>query len=189
MAAGENQPQPVVFYILIFTCQLCRGSRRVKLLGELHKRRIESGASPHTVDCFKAASGNQPRPRICRYPIARPLLHCRNEGVVQCLFGEVEIPQQSDECGENPPRVRAVDFVDNFAYPFGTDSARQRSTLMRAYPCIRICPSRTRTENPAAMPPRIFLFGRQSRRRRNGRDAAPNRSNRDEDPSRSGPSV
>src|SRR5216683_1082425 len=118
MAASEDQPQPVVFYILTLRLY-STGEASVELLGKLPKRRIEPGAPAHTVNRFEAASGNQPRSGIHRDAITRPLLHRRGEGIVQRLLGEVEVVEQTDKSREDATRVGAVDSAHNLARPLG----------------------------------------------------------------------
>ena len=47
-------------------------------------------------------------------PLARPPLDGGCEGVVQCLFGEVEVAEQPDEGGEDAARVGAVQGINPF---------------------------------------------------------------------------
>ena len=81
-----------------------RGAVGVELLGELRQRGVEPGAPAHAVDRLEAAGRNEPRPRIGRHAVARPLLQRRREGIVQRLLGEVEVAEQADQRGEDAAR-------------------------------------------------------------------------------------
>ena len=118
MAAREDQPQPVVrdpFVVL-----LGGGRRRgVEPFGELRQRGVEASPAAHGVDGFKAAGRNEPRPRIGRHTLARPLLQGRGEGIVQPLLGEVEVAEQADQRGQDVPRLGMVDGFHPLAQLFG----------------------------------------------------------------------
>jgi hypothetical protein len=45
----------------------------------------------------------------------RPLLDGRRKGRVHRLLGDIEIPQQADQGGEDAPRVGAVDGINHRA--------------------------------------------------------------------------
>ena len=118
MAAGENQPQPVVLDVL--AVELCGIiGEGVDLLGDIVER-VEPGAPADAVDGLEAAGRNQPRPRIGGHAIARPLLERGAESVVQRLFGEVEVAEQADQRGEDAARLGAVDGVHHLPHPFGS---------------------------------------------------------------------
>ena len=129
MTTGENQPQPVVFDILVFMCQRGAGSRSVELLGEFHKRRIETSAFSKRIDGLETSGGNEPGAQIARHAIAGPLLDGCEEGFVQRLLGEFEVAKQSNERSEDTPRVGAVDIVDNRAYAYSGDRSLDHKTL------------------------------------------------------------
>jgi hypothetical protein len=48
----------------------------------------------------------------------RPLLHCRSEGIVEGILGQVEIAQQANQCGKYAPRFGAINGVHLLAYCF-----------------------------------------------------------------------
>ena len=94
MAAGEDQPQPVVLDVLaIRRCGLVR--EVLDGLGDIVER-VEPRAPAHAVNRLEAAGRNQPRARIGGQAIARPLLQCCPESIVQRLFGDIEIAEQAD---------------------------------------------------------------------------------------------
>jgi len=113
MAAGEDQPQPVVLDVLVFrpsaslalasiwrTSSSCEASKRAR-------RRMPSIALKRPAETSQ--------PRIGRQPIARPLLDCCRKGRVHRLLGDIEIAEQADQRGEDAPRVGAVDGVHHRA--------------------------------------------------------------------------
>ena len=109
MAAGEDQPQPVVFDAL----GVRRGGvirDRFDVLGVILQR-VESRAPADSVDRLEAPGRDEPRPRIGGRTLPWPVLERRAEGFMQRLFGEIEVTEQPDQGGENAPRLGAVDGV------------------------------------------------------------------------------
>jgi hypothetical protein len=109
MAAGENEPQAIVldgFAVrwsgLVDDC--------FHLLGDI-LHRVEPRASAYAIDGLEAPGGYQPRARIRRNAVARPLLECRPESNVQRLLGEIEVAQQPDQRGEDASRFGAIDHL------------------------------------------------------------------------------
>jgi hypothetical protein len=70
------------------------------LLGDI-LHRVEPRASPYAIDGLEATGRYQPRARIRRDAVARPLLECRPESVVQRFLGEIEVAQQPDQRGDS----------------------------------------------------------------------------------------
>ncbi len=118
MAAGEDQPQPVVLDPLVLPRRGILGLG-VEPRGELRLRGVEAGAAADAVDGLEAAGRNQPRPGVGGHAIPRPLLERRREGIVQRVLGEVEVAEHADEGGEDAARVGAVDRVHRLARLFG----------------------------------------------------------------------
>ena len=128
MAAGEDQPEPVVLDGLIVPPH--RVTRfGVESLGENRLRCIEPVAPPHAVDGLETAGRNEPRSGISGRSIARPLLHRRDVGIVQRVLGEVEVAKQADQGGEDAPRLGPVDRIDDLAPPFSGVLAHWRRIL------------------------------------------------------------
>ena len=100
MAAGEDQPQPIVLDTLPVPCGGV-ACRNVKSAGDLLERRVEPGAPAHCVDGLEAAGRHEPCPGIGGYAITRPPLYCCGKGIVQRFFGEVEVAEQADQGGED----------------------------------------------------------------------------------------
>ena len=118
MAAGEDQPQPVVLdAVLVRLERVARVS--IELLRDLRERRIESGTAAQGVDRLEPTGRNQPGAGIRGHAIPGPALDRGGERVVQSLLGEVEIAEQADQRGQDAARVGAVDGVHRIAHPFG----------------------------------------------------------------------
>jgi hypothetical protein len=56
---------------------------------------------PHCVNRFEATGRNEPGAWIRRNTISWPLPHRRGKRIVQPLFGEIEVAQQTDERAQN----------------------------------------------------------------------------------------
>jgi hypothetical protein len=90
----------------------------VELLGDGFLRRVEPGAPSQGVDGLEAPGRNEPRPGIGGNAILRPSFKRRGEGVVQRIFGKIEAAEQTNQCGKNPARLRAVNRLPALAYLF-----------------------------------------------------------------------
>jgi hypothetical protein len=103
VAAGENQTQTVVDHVRL-------------ILGELHRHVGFAGhfAAPpaQPVDGLEPPRGNQPRARIGRDALDRPLLDRCRERILQRLLGEIEIAEEADERRENPAGLGAINRLD-----------------------------------------------------------------------------
>lgn len=108
MAAGEDQPQTVVFHLV----HLRRLGRVFQLLGQQPQRGIEARPPAQGIDGLEATGGHQPGARVVRNAIAWPLLQRGGEGVLQRFLGTIEITQQADQRGQDPTRFAAVDRLD-----------------------------------------------------------------------------
>ncbi len=109
MATGEDQSQAIIFNALVLRdCGLTRLSFQL--------RGIESGAAAQGVNRFKAARGNQPGSSVLGHTGLRPLSERCGEGIMHRVLGKIEIAQQTDECGENAARLRAINGVEHLAY-------------------------------------------------------------------------
>ncbi len=106
VAAGEDQAQAVILHILDAPVVL------FQLLQLAEQRRLgsrETRPSAQGIDRLEAADRHQPGPGVVGHASVLPALDGHEEGLVQRLFGQVEIPQQADQGGEDPPRLLAVD--------------------------------------------------------------------------------
>ncbi len=114
MAAGENEPQAIVldglavrWSGLVDDC--------IDLLGDI-LHRVEPRASAYAVDGLEATGRYQPRARIRRDAVARPLLERCPESIVQRLLGEIEVAEQPDQRGEDPSRFGTIDCLGRVAH-------------------------------------------------------------------------
>ena len=116
MAAGEDQPQPVVLHTVVV---YVGGGRDAvaQAIGQRRERGIEPGAPAQLVDGLEAPGGDEPRPRLGGHAFGGPALHCGRERVVQRLLGQIEVAEQADQGGKNAARLGAVDGVHHLAHP------------------------------------------------------------------------
>src|SRR6516225_8504727 len=113
MAAGEDQPEPIVFDALIVERR--SGARlTVELFADPSLRRIETNASSHRVDALETAGGNKPCSRIGGHALLWPTFQRCSKGVVKRVFSKVEVAEQSDQGPEASPRLRAITLVNAF---------------------------------------------------------------------------
>jgi hypothetical protein len=106
VATREDQPQAVVLNALTSGRIRFIARLRVQTVGKLGERRVCPRATTHRIDPLNRPAGNQPRARIRRHALARPLLHRRRKRVVQRLLGKVEIPEQPYQCGKHAAATR-----------------------------------------------------------------------------------
>ena len=112
MATGEDQPQPIVLDVLVRAGRVGPGDF-LESAGDLWLQFIESTSTPERIDRLEAAGGNQPGPRVGRYPLRFPALDRGGERLVQRLLGEVEIVEQSNQRREHSSRLRLIDVSNN----------------------------------------------------------------------------
>ncbi len=108
VAAGEDEPQPVIGDALVFDHRLL-GGFALEMNGEIVPRGVEAGAAAEPVDRLEAAGRHQPCPRIFRHAIARPLRRGGGKGVMQRLFGTVEVTEETDQRGKDAAELGTVD--------------------------------------------------------------------------------
>jgi hypothetical protein len=123
MAAGENEPQAIVLDRLAvrWTGLVDDG---IHLLGDILYR-VETRTPAYAIDGLEATGGYQPRARIRRDAVARPLLERRPESIVQRLLGEIEVAQQPDQRGEDSSRFGPIDCLGRGAHRWRIDARRQ----------------------------------------------------------------
>ena len=129
MAAGEDQPQPVVLDALVFRLLGLTGAR-LQVLGEFRQRRVKPGAPAHAINGFEAAGRHEPGSRIGRHTIPRPTLYRLCEGIVQRLLGGVKVAEQANQGGKDLARFGAVDGIHQLAHPLSRVLAHCREVLM-----------------------------------------------------------
>jgi hypothetical protein len=111
VAAGEDEPQPIVLDALVLA-RRARVGDRLDLLGDVVEWHVEACAPANPVDRLEPPRRNQPRARVGRDAVARPLLDRGGERVVQGLLRDVEIAEQADERRQHATRFGAVDGFD-----------------------------------------------------------------------------
>src|SRR2546425_5469851 len=111
MGGGEDQAQAIVRKGLLLDLG---GGRRV--LGELSDLGLLGGEAlcpPQPVERLVARGRDQPSSRVARLARARPLLERCDEGLLQGLFREVEVAEETDQGSESAWALLAVDGLDN----------------------------------------------------------------------------
>ena len=73
---------------------------------------VEARLAAQAVDRLEAADGDEPRDRIGRHAIARPLFGRRDERVVFRFLGALEAAEQPHEGREDASPVAAVDRLE-----------------------------------------------------------------------------
>jgi hypothetical protein len=111
MAAGEDQPQPVVLQELVVLVGGV-GGLVVEPGRQLAKGGVEPGPPPQPVDGLEAAGRDQPGARVGRQAVARPLRQRRRERVLERLLGQVEVAEHPDQGGQDPARLGPVEALD-----------------------------------------------------------------------------
>ncbi len=113
MAAGEDQPQPVIGQVgRLVEGGFLAAARKLE-------RRLQRAAGPpiqavpaQPVERLVAGGADQPGPRLRRRAGARPLRQRRGEGVLQRFFRQVEVADQPDQGREDPPALGTKGRLD-----------------------------------------------------------------------------
>jgi hypothetical protein len=106
MATGKDQPQPVVAHpILPQHVFFCLGQLLFQFseLLQFLALGIESAPAPQQVHSLVMCRGYQPRSRILRDSLLRPLLQRYCERFLHHFFRQVEAAKQANERGQDPP--------------------------------------------------------------------------------------
>ena len=114
MAAGEDEPQAVVLDLLRCPGRVGLGDLR-EPPGELRLQGGEMAAAAEGIDRLEAPGGHQPRPRVVRDTVPRPTLDGYRKRLVKHFLGQVEVPHQPEQGGEDAAGLGAVDLVDQCA--------------------------------------------------------------------------
>src|SRR5689334_4155047 len=109
MTAGEDQPQPIVFNLLIGF-----GWARCDLQHSFVEYR-DVRAPPDCVNAIEPSRRSQPGAWIGWNAIARPLFDGGAIRLVERLFRKIEIAQQTHERCKSPPGIDAVGVIYSFA--------------------------------------------------------------------------
>src|SRR6516225_10938956 len=72
----------------------------------------ECGLPAHAIDCLVACDIDAPCPRIGWRLGRRPAFQRNRKGLLQRVFGKIEIADEADQRGQRPPRLVAEYPVD-----------------------------------------------------------------------------
>ncbi len=111
MAAGEDQPQPVVLDRLALVRAGAGVRHRADLFGDLAPG-CHAALPAQLIDRLEPPGRDKPGDRVARDAGPRPLLGGGDEGVLQRLLGQVETAQQPDQRGEDPPPVATEQVLE-----------------------------------------------------------------------------
>ena len=110
MAAGEDQPQPIVRDgAVVDLVLLARGHERLELAHLV----LERPGAPDPVDGLVPRRGRDPGARVARQPTLRPDLERDQERILDGFLGEVEVAEDADERRDRPSRLLAEQAVDD----------------------------------------------------------------------------
>ena len=144
MAAGEDQPQPVVHDRAhrIGAVERCvRIDRRELLLDqrlpseELRLLRQDPPA-PDPIDRPVASSRRDPGSGVARHAPSRPRLEGSDERVLDGFFGKVEVTEDADQGGHRPSLLLAEQAIDDGVGILGTDGQGRNRTWWSACAAI-----------------------------------------------------
>jgi hypothetical protein len=74
--------------------------------------RRERAFPANAVDRAVARGHHQPRRGVGGRSIARPSLGCERERLLDGLLGEIEVAEEADQRGQDPPPLLAEDLLD-----------------------------------------------------------------------------
>ncbi len=94
-------------------------------LGDLVLHRLghfqELGSSCHRslaaepVDRPVSGGHDEPARRIVRHAVPRPALHGDRKRLLDGFLGAIEVAEEADHCGEDPPPLPAEDVLDQLS--------------------------------------------------------------------------
>jgi hypothetical protein len=112
MAAGEDQPQPVVVDRRFVEVHVVVGSRARGQGGELPHPRLLRAFAAQAIQRAPLGGRRQPRRRIGGHAVARPGGRGDGVGVLQRLFGAFEVAAEAAcEPGEDRATLAAGDAI------------------------------------------------------------------------------
>jgi hypothetical protein len=112
VAAGEEQPQPVVWDRAHGLVGLLAAAQRLQLAQLLRVAPLAAQA----VDRAVARGAHDPAAGIGRDSVARPALDRSGERLLHRLLGEVEVAEDPDQGCDRPPRLAPEQAVDYRAW-------------------------------------------------------------------------
>jgi hypothetical protein len=104
VAAGEDQPEPVVWDAAVVCVVRVVGETRDRGLPEL---RFAGRGPAHRIDGSVSRGRPEPGGRAGGDPIARPPLQRFGEGVLGALLGQIPIAGHADQIGDDSSPLRA----------------------------------------------------------------------------------
>jgi hypothetical protein len=116
MAAGEDEPQPLVGHARcheVLGGRLIARRRQGREGGKLRRALAQRAIAAQPVDRAIARHHDDPRHGVARDALARPALHRRGEGLLHRLLGEVPVADGSDQRRDRPPEVPPKQAVDS----------------------------------------------------------------------------
>ena len=108
VAAGEDQLEAFVAEASVVLGLVLHGSSALEQL----RLRGERALAPDPVDRAVARGRDQPPGGARRHAFARPALGGDRERLLGGLLGEVEVAEEADQRGEDPPPLLAEDLLD-----------------------------------------------------------------------------
>src|ERR1700691_1958339 len=72
---------------------------------------VETAAPPDAIDRLVARRADDPCARIIRHAGRGPLLERGGKGLLHGVFGEIEVTDQMDQCGQDSRVVGAVETL------------------------------------------------------------------------------
>ena len=139
MAAGEDQPQPVVAHRAHL---LGRARRRARAASAACGVPVVAGRLPaEPVDGPVAGRGDDPAARVGRHAVDRPALDGDGERLLDRLLGEVDVAEDADQGGDDPAVLLAEDrsIVPRRPARRATAPARPGTGAPRRGRCRRRC--------------------------------------------------
>jgi hypothetical protein len=120
MAAGKDQPEPVIVHVRIRLLLLLQVlGARLKPLEALEDLllQLQRPGTAKAIDRLVPGDPGDPGARVVRDPVARPALQCDDERLLDRLLGGVEIPEDPDQTGDRPSRLVPEQAVDSLGRP------------------------------------------------------------------------
>jgi hypothetical protein len=116
VAAGEDQPKPVVGHLviglrLLGVDLLGPGGKSLQALEHLLLH-LKRPLAPQPVDRLVAADPGDPGARVVRDAVCRPALERDDERLLDRLLGEVEVAEDPDQARDRPSRLVPEQAVD-----------------------------------------------------------------------------
>ena len=83
----------------------------VKAAGQFVQLLGKASVAPQAIDRLVTRGADHPGARIGRHAIARPLRERHGECLLRCLLRQVEVADQANHSGEDPPELLVVEAL------------------------------------------------------------------------------